>query len=32
MFEVLATITIIVGLLDVLIMAAILIKDLFDFW
>lgn len=31
MIEVLATIAIIVGLLDVLIMTAILIKDLFDF-
>lgn len=32
MFEVLATIAIIVGLLDLSIMAVILIKDLFDFW
>lgn len=31
MIEVLATIAIIIGLLDVLIMTVILIKDLFDF-
>lgn len=31
MIEVLATIAMIVGLLDVLIMTVILIKDLFDF-